>query len=95
MTTFIDTLLGNAAVLTIAVILSILIIFASAKRLIRLLLLLVAVAVLYATWLTWRGDNVGDMVDKAKQTAKDAGQKGKSAVKTLDRLMQTDEERKP
>ncbi len=78
--------IGNPVLFGIAVVLSILILLAFAKRIVRLVLVLFAIAVLYAGWLLLKGDDVVDKAEKAGRTATEAVDKGERAVKLVDSL---------
>jgi membrane protein implicated in regulation of membrane protease activity len=92
MNSFINALVGNPILFTVAVIVSIFIILAFAKRIIRLALVLLAAAVLYAAWLTWHGQSVTEKAEKAQRTAKEAVKKGERAVKYVDGLRKLGDE---
>ena len=81
---FIDTLVGNPLLLTVAVIISIFIVISFARKIIRTAIVLVALFVLYIAWLVWHGENPVEKAEKARKTANEAVEKGKGAVKFID-----------
>jgi|WetSurMetagenome_2_1015567.scaffolds.fasta_scaffold958092_2 hypothetical protein len=92
MQALIDKLVGNPFLLTVAVIVSIFILIAFAKRIIRTALVLLALFVLYAAWLTWHGENVTEKTRQAGRTAREAVKKGEQAVKFIDGLQKKGDE---
>ncbi len=72
----IDFLTGNPLILGIAVIVSLMIVFSFAKRIIRFLLVLAAFAVLYVAWVTWHGGNPIEKAGKIEKSVMEVVHKG-------------------
>ncbi len=84
MTHFIDTLVANPMLLAVAVIVSIFIVLSFARKIVRAVIVLLALLVLYVAWLVWHGENPAEKAKKAQQSAKEAVETGKGAVKFID-----------
>jgi Ca2+/Na+ antiporter len=80
----IDTLVGNPALLMIAVIISFFIVLSFARKIVRAVIVMIAIAILYVAWLTWHGENPVEKAEKAQKTASETVNKGKAAVKFID-----------
>ncbi|NTW51475.1 MAG: hypothetical protein HGB22_02625 [Chlorobiaceae bacterium] len=87
----IDFLTGNPLILGIAVIISLMIVFSFAKKIIHFLFVLVAIAVLYVAWVTWHGGNPMEKAGKAEQSLKGAVQKGDGILKSVKGLFRHDD----
>jgi ABC-type bacteriocin/lantibiotic exporter with double-glycine peptidase domain len=87
----IDFLTGNPVIFGIAVIVSLMIVFSFAKRIIHFILVLIAIAVLYIAWVTWHGGNPVEKATKAEQSVKGAVHKGDGMLKTIQGLFKHDE----
>jgi hypothetical protein len=91
MKNFIDFLTGHPVIFGIAVIISLMIVFSFAKRIIRFLLVLAALAVLYIAWVSWHGGNPVEKATKAEQSVKGAVHKSDGMLKTIQGLFRHDD----
>jgi hypothetical protein len=87
----IDFLTGNPVIFGIAVIISLMIVFSFAKRIIHFILVLIAIAVLYIAWVSWHGGNPVEKASKAEQSVKGAVHKGDGMLKTIRGLFKHDD----
>ncbi len=94
MKNFIDALVGNPVLFVVAVIVSIFIVLSFARKILRAVVVLIAIAVLYAAWLVWHGENPAEKAEKARKTAGETVEKGKAAVKFIDGVRKMGEKEK-
>ncbi|HWR00660.1 MAG TPA: hypothetical protein VN371_02270 [Chlorobaculum sp.] len=87
----IDYLTGNPVILGIAVIVSLMIVFSFAKKIIHFLLVLVALAVLYVAWVSWHGGNPNEKAGKVEQSVKGVVHKGDGMFNWIQGLFKHDD----
>lgn len=87
MKTIVDTLVGNPVLLAAAVILSVLILIAFFRRIFRLLMVAAALFVLYAAWMTWRGEEVMKPVEQVRRSVEDGVRKGQWVMKMVEEVL--------
>ena len=87
----IDFLTGNQVILAVAVIVSLMIVFSFAKKIIHFLLVLVALAVLYVAWVSWHGGNPVEKAGKVEQSVKGAVHKGDGMFKSIQGFFKHDD----
>jgi len=73
----IDYLVSHPVVFSMLVIVSVMILFSFMKRIVRLVLIVVAVAVLYLAYVSWSGGDTKGVVRKAESVGREAVGKGR------------------
>lgn len=87
----IDYLVGHPVALSIAVIVSVMVLFSFMRRLVRLALIVIAAAILYLAYTAWSGGDTKDVVRKAETVGHEAAEKGGAVLKFIKGMVKPEE----